>query len=139
MHLGGRHQTGDDRAGRLRLYPAPAQATESPCRTTGHRGRLRWIDVYAADQTAAAKPQRFEEYRWPADLPFDPLQLMREHPESMRVPGGLFTKKGPQDYVGSVPTITGTLFFNNAPRVWPKCTKPSVPASTSTRLSSVII
>jgi hypothetical protein len=48
------------------------------------------------------------------DLPFDPIQLMREHPEKMRVPGGLLTKRGPQDYVGSVPAITGTLFFKNA-------------------------
>ncbi|WP_171941292.1 type VI immunity family protein [Herbaspirillum rubrisubalbicans] len=48
------------------------------------------------------------------DLPFDPIQLMREHPEKMRVPGGLLTKKGPQDYVGSVPAITGTLFFDGA-------------------------
>lgn len=48
------------------------------------------------------------------DLPFDPLQLMRDHPEKMRVPGGLLTKQGPQDYVGSVPAITGTLFFNDA-------------------------
>lgn len=39
---------------------------------------------------------------------------MREHPEKMRVPGGLLTKQGPQDYVGSVPAITGTLFFNDA-------------------------
>lgn len=48
------------------------------------------------------------------DLPFDPIQLMREHPEKMRVLGGLLTKQGPQDYVGSVPAITGTLFFNDA-------------------------
>ena len=32
----------------------------------------------------------------------------------MRVPGGLLTKKGSQDYVGGVPAIAGTLFFNNA-------------------------
>lgn len=49
-----------------------------------------------------------------SDLPFDPIQLMREHPEKMRVPGGLLTKQGPQDYVGSVPAVTGTLFFNDA-------------------------
>jgi hypothetical protein len=48
------------------------------------------------------------------DLPFDPTQLMREHPEKMRVPGGLLTKQGPQDYVGSVPAIIGTLFFKDA-------------------------
>lgn len=48
------------------------------------------------------------------ELPFDPIQVMREHPEKMRVPGGLLTKQGPQDYVGSVPAITGTLFFNGA-------------------------
>ncbi|RMO83111.1 type VI immunity family protein [Pseudomonas syringae group genomosp. 3] len=48
------------------------------------------------------------------DLPFDPIQLMREHPEKMRVPGGLLTKQGPQDYVGGVPAITGTLFFHDA-------------------------
>ncbi len=48
------------------------------------------------------------------DLPFDPIQLMREHPEKMRIPGGLLTKQGPQDYVGGVPAITGTLFFMDA-------------------------
>ncbi|WP_122292126.1 type VI immunity family protein, partial [Pseudomonas syringae group genomosp. 3] len=48
------------------------------------------------------------------DLLSDPVQLMREHPEKMRVPGGLLTKQGPQDYVGSMPAITGTLFFNDA-------------------------
>ncbi|MDR9839718.1 type VI immunity family protein [Herbaspirillum huttiense] len=49
-----------------------------------------------------------------SDLPFDPLQLMRDHPEKMRIPGGLLTKQGAQDYVGSVPAITGTLFFYDA-------------------------
>lgn len=49
-----------------------------------------------------------------SELPFDPLELMRTHPEKLRVPGGLLTKQGPQDYVGSVPAITGTLFFNDA-------------------------
>lgn len=39
---------------------------------------------------------------------------MREHPEKMRIPGGLLTKQGPQDYVGSVPAIGGTLFFRDA-------------------------
>ncbi|KEZ67477.1 MULTISPECIES: type VI immunity family protein [Pseudomonas] len=48
------------------------------------------------------------------DLPFDQAQLIREHAEKMRVPGGLLTKQGPQNYVGSVPAITGTLFFNDA-------------------------
>ena len=48
------------------------------------------------------------------DLPFDPIRLMREHPEKMCIPGGLLTKQGPQDYVGSVPAITGTLFFKDA-------------------------
>jgi hypothetical protein len=48
------------------------------------------------------------------DLPFDPIQLMREHPEKMRIPGGLLTKQGPHDYVGGVPAITGTLFFKDA-------------------------
>lgn len=32
----------------------------------------------------------------------------------MRVPGGLLTTKGMQDYVGSVPAITGMLFFKDA-------------------------
>ncbi|WP_044529676.1 type VI immunity family protein [Herbaspirillum sp. B65] len=49
-----------------------------------------------------------------SDLPFDPIQLMRDHPERMRIPGGLLTKQGAQDYVGSVPAITGTLFFYHA-------------------------
>ncbi|QGZ41520.1 uncharacterized protein DUF3396 [Pseudoduganella flava] len=49
-----------------------------------------------------------------SELPYDPVQLMREHPEQMRVPGALMSKKGPQDYVGCVPAITGTLFFKGA-------------------------
>jgi hypothetical protein len=49
-----------------------------------------------------------------SELPFDPIELMRQHPEKMRVPGGLLTKQGPQDYVGCVPAITGTLFFTDA-------------------------
>ena len=48
------------------------------------------------------------------ELPFDPIQLMREHPEKMRIPGGLLTKQGAQDYIGSVPAIAGTLFFKDA-------------------------
>ncbi|MDU8579021.1 DUF3396 domain-containing protein [Pseudomonas syringae pv. actinidiae] len=48
------------------------------------------------------------------DLPFDPIQLMREHPEKMHIPGGLLTKQGPQAYVGGMPAITGTLFFHDA-------------------------
>lgn len=49
-----------------------------------------------------------------SELPFDPIQLMRDHPEKMRIPGALLTSKGPQDYVGSVPAVTGVLFFNGA-------------------------
>lgn len=48
------------------------------------------------------------------DLPFDPVELMRKHPQKMRVPGGLLTKQGAQNYVGSVPAVSGTLFFNDA-------------------------
>ena len=48
------------------------------------------------------------------DLPFDPIQLMREHPEKMRIPGALFSKQGAQDYIGNVPAIAGTLFFTEA-------------------------
>jgi hypothetical protein len=48
------------------------------------------------------------------ELNIDLLQLMREHPEKLNVPGGLLTKQGPQDYVGSVPAIAGVLFFNGA-------------------------
>lgn len=48
------------------------------------------------------------------DLPFDLLTRMRENPEALNVPGGLLTKKGPQDYVGGVPAIAGTLFFKDA-------------------------
>ncbi len=47
-------------------------------------------------------------------LPFDPLQLLREHNEDMRIPGGLLTKEGADDYVGCIPAITGTLFFTGA-------------------------
>lgn len=49
-----------------------------------------------------------------SDLPFDPIQLMREHPEKLEFPGGLLTKKGAQSYVGSVPAIAGSLFFADA-------------------------
>lgn len=48
------------------------------------------------------------------ELPFDPLELMRNNPDAMNVPGGLLTKKGAQPYVGCVPAITGTLFFVDA-------------------------
>jgi len=49
-----------------------------------------------------------------SELPFDPLELMRSNPEAMNVPGGLMTKRGAQDYVGSVPAITAVLFFKDA-------------------------
>ena len=48
------------------------------------------------------------------DLPFDPIQQMREYPDKMRIPGRLFNRQGPQDYVGAVPAITATLFFKDA-------------------------
>lgn len=48
------------------------------------------------------------------ELPLDLLELLRENPDAMNVPGGLLTKQGPQDYVGSVPAIAGTLFFKDA-------------------------
>lgn len=48
------------------------------------------------------------------DLPIDPLELMRGAPEKLNVPGGLLTKRGPQNYVGAVPAIAGTLFFADA-------------------------
>jgi hypothetical protein len=48
------------------------------------------------------------------DLPFDPLELMRTHPEALNVPGGMLTRHGPQDYVGCVPAIAGMLFFADA-------------------------
>jgi hypothetical protein len=48
------------------------------------------------------------------ELPFDPLELMRTNPEALNVPGGMLTKNGPQNYVGCVPAIAGTLFFADA-------------------------
>jgi hypothetical protein len=48
------------------------------------------------------------------DLPFDPLELMRTRPEALNVPGGMLTRHGPEDYVGCVPAIAGTLFFADA-------------------------
>jgi hypothetical protein len=48
------------------------------------------------------------------DLPFDPLELMRTNPQAFNVPGGLLSNQGPQDYIGSVPAIAGTLFFAGA-------------------------
>ena len=49
-----------------------------------------------------------------SDLPFDPLELMRTNPEALNVPGGVLTKRGPQNYIGSVPALAGTLFFEGA-------------------------
>ena len=49
-----------------------------------------------------------------SDLPFDPVELMRTNPEALNVPGGMLTASGPQDYVGCVPVIAGTIFFENA-------------------------
>ncbi len=48
------------------------------------------------------------------ELPFDPVELMRTNPAALNVPGAMLTKKGPQDYVGCVPAIAGTLFFADA-------------------------
>jgi hypothetical protein len=49
-----------------------------------------------------------------SDLPFDPLELMRTNPGALNVPGGVLTKRGPQNYVGAVPAIAATLFFADA-------------------------
>lgn len=49
-----------------------------------------------------------------AELPFDPLELMRTNLEAPNVPGGLLTRQGPQKYVGCVLAIAGTLFFADA-------------------------
>jgi hypothetical protein len=49
-----------------------------------------------------------------SELPFDPLELMRTNPDALNVPGGMLTKSGPQNYVGCVPAIGGTLFFADA-------------------------
>lgn len=49
-----------------------------------------------------------------SDLPFDPVELMRTNPAALNVPGGFLTKQGPQNYVGCVPAIAGTLFFTDA-------------------------
>lgn len=49
-----------------------------------------------------------------AELQFDPIELMRNNPEAMNIPGGMLTNKGPQNYVGGVPAIAGTLFFSDA-------------------------
>lgn len=48
------------------------------------------------------------------ELPFDPIELMRNNPGAMNVPGGLLTSKGAQPYIGCVPAIAGTLFFADA-------------------------
>jgi Protein of unknown function (DUF3396) len=48
------------------------------------------------------------------DEPIDVMKLLRETPEKIGFRGGMLTKKGTQDYVGSIPAITGTLFFNDA-------------------------
>lgn len=48
------------------------------------------------------------------DLPFGPLEFMRNNPGAMNVPGGLLTEQGAQPYVGCVPAISGTLFFLDA-------------------------
>ncbi|CAB3707083.1 hypothetical protein LMG3458_02991 [Achromobacter deleyi] len=37
---------------------------------------------------------------------------LRENPEGLPFPGGLLMRGGPQDYVGAVVTVTGTLYFD---------------------------
>ncbi len=44
----------------------------------------------------------------------DIIAMLRDHPEKARFPGALLTRKGAQDYVGSVLAVTGTLFFKDA-------------------------
>lgn len=48
------------------------------------------------------------------DLSTDLRKLMRQHPEKPNVPGDMLTKSGLQNYVGSVPAISGVLFFSDA-------------------------
>ena len=42
------------------------------------------------------------------------IQIFKENLGKAYAPGGLLTKKGAQDYVGSIPALTGTLFFKDA-------------------------
>jgi Protein of unknown function (DUF3396) len=46
--------------------------------------------------------------------PAEILKLLREEHDRIAFPGALMTKKGAQEYVGSVPAIAGTLFFKDA-------------------------
>lgn len=48
------------------------------------------------------------------DLPFDASRLLHNAWQSVEVPGGLCTRRGPLDYVGCVTAISGTLFFKDA-------------------------
>lgn len=42
------------------------------------------------------------------------LALLRDHPEKMELPGALLMRKGPKDYVGAVPALSGTIYFKDA-------------------------
>ena len=44
----------------------------------------------------------------------DITQFIKDTIGKATAPGGLLTKKGAQDYVGSIPALTGTLFFKDA-------------------------
>ncbi|MCM5682117.1 DUF3396 domain-containing protein [Schlegelella sp. S2-27] len=45
---------------------------------------------------------------------FDYEKFLIENWDKAQIPGGLLTKKGKQDYVGAVPALLGTLYFDNA-------------------------
>lgn len=42
------------------------------------------------------------------------MSEISQDPRAGSVPGGMLTKQGPQDYIGAVPAISGTLFFEGA-------------------------
>ena len=53
----------------------------------------------------------------PSNLPeshADRIRTLREHPENVLMPGDLFMRSGPQDYVGAALAITATLYFRDA-------------------------
>jgi hypothetical protein len=44
----------------------------------------------------------------------DRIKLLKENQAKMAIPGGQFMERGKKDYVGGMPALTGTLFFDDA-------------------------
>ncbi|WP_447927852.1 type VI immunity family protein [Vreelandella sp. EE27] len=47
-------------------------------------------------------------------LPFDLAEELAKHPHLLEIPGNLLMKGGPEEYIGAVICLRGTLYFKNA-------------------------